>query len=236
MAVQNQNGRLEEIMKKINILIAVFSVAIAAASVAKAGERGLDFDGRGTGSTAFADLLQKSDSGQDSNITLAAIVPEKVEVGAVGEVKVMVSIKTGAEEKKETLLCQGDSGKKELRDCKKKSDSRFLMKDDVVEMALRRFFPSEDDGTLLPARTRHAYCNQSGPEFFNCIDKHVDPNWVAKGKKVKYTTECDGKVEYSYSGFPTISGGVNCSHTTEEEIDYVNEPYWTHECEKVDHC
>lgn len=223
-------------MKNIKMLVAVFAMVIAAASISKAGGGDLDFDGRTTGTVSFADFLQKSNSGQNDNMFVAAPILEKVEPEAAGEVKVRVSMKTGTKEKKETLLCQGNPGKKELRDCKKQSDSLFLTKEDVDGMALRRFFPSENSGALLPAQTRHAYCNQSGPEFFNCKDKEVNPNWVAKGKVVKYTTACKEGVEVSYSGFPTISGGTECTQSTEEEIKYDNEPYWTHECEKVDHC
>lgn len=223
-------------MKNIKMLVAVFAMIIAAASIAKAGDKDLDFDGRAAGKVSFADLLQKSDSVQNDNIFLAFPVLEKVESEAAGEVKVRVSMKAGTKEKKETLLCQGNPGKKELRDCKKQSDSMFLTQGDVDGMALRRFFPSDNGGVVLPAQNRHAYCNQSGPEFFNCKDKEVNPNWVAKGKVVKFTTTCKEGVAVSYSGFPTISGGTECTQSTEEEIKYDNEPYWTHECEKVDQC
>lgn len=222
-------------MKNIKMLVAVFAMVIAAASIAKAGGIELNFDGRTAGTVSFADLLQKSNFVQNDNIFVAAPVLEKVEPEAAGEIKVMVLMKTGAKEKKETLLCQGDPGKKELRACKKQSDFLFLTKEDVDGMALRRFFPSENGVVLLPAQTRHAYCNQSGPEFFNCKDLWVD-KWEVVKIVTKYTTTCGGNVEWSYSGFPTISGGVDCRYTEEREEIKENKGYWTHECEKVDHC
>lgn len=220
-------------MKKV--IIVVFAV-LAAASVAKAEGINMDFDGGKTDRSSFAVLLKVSAQGQNDKISPPEPVfdQEKAETGDL--LGIRISMNNGAQQKTEILLCRKEDGKLRVQACKKQSDGLVLSRKDAMDMVLQGFFPSDDFGAFPMSLNRHSYCNQSGPEYFSCHDVHVAVNEVEVGKKVKYITECGGKIEASYSGFPTISGEIGCSHRTEEEILYENHPYDTHECEKVDHC
>lgn len=71
-------------MKKSNILMAVVAVLVAGASVAKA-ENNLDFDGKRSGGTSFADLLKTADSCQNENINCEQPKPVPVLTETLGK-------------------------------------------------------------------------------------------------------------------------------------------------------
>ncbi len=203
-------------MKKSNILIAVFAV-MSTVSAAGAAEVKFDFDGEKRGGISFIELLNSADSCQNDKIACSKPVAEKVEPAAVavsGEVKIKVTIASGASEKKETLLCQAGPEGKGLTGCKKQSDLSALTPEEINAMSLRKYFPEAAAFAGLLEQTKHSYTNQSGPMTFHCID--ICTGW----KPVSSSNSCTGG-----------TSGANCTHEVTSEC--VN---WSHSCECTKGC
>lgn len=192
-------------MKNSKAIVAMAAVMLLAASGLKA-EGLMDFDGKKGAAMSLKDLLKASAPVQEVQASpVAPAVPTAPAAGA--EVKIAVTMKNGAAQKTETLLCRRGESKDAVSQCRKQSDLAFLTAADIEGLSLRKFFPDI-------MQTKHSYDGKNGPQTFHCDDA------CARWTTVK---RCIG-VE--------VGSGGGCLSYSEEQVC----TSWTHECSCTSNC
>lgn len=191
-------------MKNSKVAAAMFALMISAASAALAGDT-ISFDGKTTKALSFAELLKTADPIPDIKAELVA--PAGAAAGTAEEVRIDVTMKNGASETKETLLCQAAAEKDAVLGCRKQSDLSAVKPADVAGLALQRFYPD-----LM--QTKHSYDGKNGPQTFHCDD--LCARWTTVKRCI--TVEVG-------------SGGL-CVGYEEEQVC----TDWTHSCECTSNC
>lgn len=204
-------------MKKSNMMAAILVMVISAATFANAQEIKIDFDGRASRGSGFAESIKAIQTYQGSVPQSGQTdpLPEKVEAAGVPvqkDIKISVILRNSGKIFEETLLCRPGPDGKTAAACTKQSDALTVTPADVDAMALREFFPAPMAKKLetdLLNLNKHSYTNQSGPQTFSCED--ACGNWVTE------------KVEVGWDNGPIFSMTEVCKS-------------WTHSCECVAGC
>lgn len=214
-------------MKKGNILIAVIAV-LAAASVVKAEEIKMDFDGGTAGASGYSALLQSAKQDQNDNMGFDITAREVSSPEDFGNMKELPGIRAvlrwpDGRFVEGIVACSRGEGSVL---CAVKADEKNRGENFLLGGLVRNLMSTSGDN-------KHNYHNWSGPQLFSCTDVCREKQ-VLDRVETEWTKECNGSVSVSAS-MPSAEAGCTIS-SSEKKIYRIERECYTHECVCVKNC